>query len=162
MRWRTAWGLRRSRERPAAPMAGETLGRQRRGQLAAEPEKRERGCKDATNDPWLPWTRNPEAGKPMEAHGAEAWPIPRSACGLRVVCESLEGRLRLLCRGETPRGAASERAYGTGRGARPRRAEPHERNRDGISPEGHEGSKASRGCETLRAQRNRRDGIRRG
>lgn len=32
------------------------------------------------------------------------------------------------------------------------KGKPHERNRDGTGPEGCEGSKAPRGCETLRAQ----------
>ena len=43
------------------------------------------------------------------------------------------------------RGAALERAYGTAKGAKPRRVEPQEWDRDGIGPAGHEGSKASRG-----------------
>ena len=83
----------------------------------------------------------------------------RAPCGVGVPERVVSG---LRVRGKTLRGAASERAYGTGRGAKPRRVKPHEWYRDGTSPEGHEGSKASRGCETLRAQQNRRVGICRG
>jgi hypothetical protein len=53
------------------------------------------------------------------------------------------------------RAAAFERAYGTRRGIKTLKGGPHERDQDGISLAGRGGSKASRGCETLRAQLNR-------
>jgi hypothetical protein len=54
-------------------------------------------------------------------------------------------------------GSALERAYGTGRRRKASKGKTHERDQDEISLAGHEGSKASRGCETLRTQRNRID-----
>jgi len=48
------------------------------------------------------------------------------------------------------REAAFERAYGNEFGKRPWRVKPQEWNRDEISSAGLAGSKALRGCETLR------------
>jgi hypothetical protein len=46
---------------------------------------------------------------------------------------------------------ALERACGVSGGQKPRRVKPQEWNWDETSPAGHEGSKASKGCETPRA-----------
>jgi len=95
--------------------------------------------------PSSPRARNLGAGKPKEATGAVIRLVPGPAVVLRLVWESLEGRPQQLFEEKPQRGAASERAYGTRRGVRPRRVKPHERIRDGTGPGGHEGSKASRG-----------------
>jgi hypothetical protein len=145
-------GCVQGREYPEAPAARSACGRA---------EKAREGMKERDERSSLPRARSLEAGKPKGAFAAAIRLIPGPAEVLRLVCETLEGRPPLVMSGgETPRAVASEKTYSTRRGAKPRRVEPHERNRDGTSPGGHEGSKASRGCETLRTQRNRRDGSR--
>jgi hypothetical protein len=103
----------RSRERPAASAADETLGRRRPAQRASESEKRERGCKARAIALWLSQARNLGAGKPREASGTATWLIPRPVAGLHLVCESQAGRPLLRQRRNPKRGAASEKTYGT-------------------------------------------------
>jgi hypothetical protein len=56
-------GVSPSRERRAAFWAEKTLRRQRRGQRATEPAKRERGCKGAREVSFAAQGKKPRSGK---------------------------------------------------------------------------------------------------
>jgi hypothetical protein len=98
-----------------------------------------------------------EGAKPKGAFSGGAWPNPRSLAGIPGgVLSPGEGRSGPCGAGANfMREAAFERTYGAAWGSKAPKGEPHERDWDETSPAGCGGSKASRGCETLRAQPNR-------
>jgi hypothetical protein len=77
--------------------------------------------------------------------------------GFLVVYQTLKGRIGVLYghQDNPKREATFERTHGTIKGSKASKGKPHEWHRDEISSAGRGGSKASRGCETLRAKQNR-------
>jgi hypothetical protein len=65
---------------------------------------------------------------------------------------SVVEEMRSVCVNNVKRAVALETAYGCARGVKLWRAEPHERIRHEIGPAGSGRTKASGGCENLKAQ----------
>jgi hypothetical protein len=87
-----------------------------------------------------------EGRKSKGASDEGVWPNPRPSGGILGGVPHPEGESQHFGAGiNLRRVAASERAYGTVRGVKASEDQPHERDRDGTSPAGRGGSKASRG-----------------
>jgi hypothetical protein len=139
-------GVSRSRERMAAFREVKTLGRRQSGQLAAVLPKRVRGWSlHFDGGGRLAKQETPKGRKPKGASAGAVQLTPAPPGGISLVCEALKERERSEMLTNSKRDAAFERAHGTTRGSKASQGEPHERNRDEISPAGREGSKASRG-----------------
>mgnify|MGYP003573991676 CR=1 FL=1 len=103
----------------------ETLGCQRQGQRATEPEKHERGGLALTKLADGRGQETSEGRKSKEASNSETWLNPRPAVGICAACPYPEGELPSERSGaKTVREAAFERTYGAARGRKPRRAKP--------------------------------------
>jgi len=89
-RWKTPWRPCRSRERAAARRLVETLGRQREGQHAADPEKRERGG-ELVARLTAGRRQKPRKGQTQGGSAAVTWLNPRPAGRICAVCSIPEG-----------------------------------------------------------------------
>jgi hypothetical protein len=101
-----------------------------------------------------------EETKLVEANDAAFWLNPRATwAGFATRTNPGEAGSIFGSNRNLMRESALEEGVRRGAGMKASRREPQERDRDETSPTGRAGSKASRGCETLRAQHNRRIGI---
>jgi hypothetical protein len=126
--------------------------------VKATAEKHERGLSGQVTGPLASRSKKPREVKPKAAIVGRFWLNP--SLSVRVsgsVMDTLEGRATVVFeRGRNPmRDPAFERAYGAAVRMKAAKGEPQKWDRDETSPIGHAGSKASRGRETSRAQRNR-------
>jgi len=143
-----------SRERTTESSHPETLGRRCRGRISGHEAKAREGSSVARRS--AAKAGNLGRQNPKEAIDAGN-PIKPRACG-RAVC-GVKNPWRGSRNPQDP--AKPHEGLGVREGVRHRgrsktsKGEPQERDRDGISPGGAAGSKASRGSETLRTQRNR-------
>jgi len=104
----------RSRERAAALGTGETLGRRRRGQLAAMSRKRERGRALGFSVRLPGRARGLKEEKAQGGIRRRVWLNPRTACGIPGGVPNPEGEAWHRGAGANlKRVAALERAYGT-------------------------------------------------
>jgi hypothetical protein len=160
-RWRTPWRPCRSRERSAASVGPASLRPRRPGQHATCPAKGERGAHPSSTGA----SASGQEASEGETHGGTdadhpAKPrTPRAGSGWCV--QALRGRPSPCAGAVQSRGQRRSRGRTTPPREQCLEGKPQERDRDGTSPAGDTGSKASRGCETLRAQLDRWDGSRR-
>jgi len=117
--------------------------------------KGERGRRAGHAARW-PWLQDASKAEPQGGTDADPPAKPRTrGRALRGVHEPLRGRLGSSRARLKPRGTRRPRGRTAPRRERGPEGKPQERDRDETSPAGRAGSKASRGCETLRAQPDR-------
>lgn len=154
-RCETSRGSRQSRERMAASTPLCALGRRRQGQLATEPRKRVRVWDTYFIGSYpAGWARNLGGA---ESHGGNrpgSWLNPKARVRDLRNEQSPGAAMRRSRRIQPREGHGARESVRRSGGSKAPKGKPHERNRDEISSEGREGSKASKGCETPRTQLN--------
>jgi len=145
---------RHCRERVAAPAMGETLRRESSGQRAAGREERERGGRRCFGVDVTKAGKKPRRREIPRRHPQGTWLIPKDPGGTSAAYQTLKWGQRAFRRSrEKPQEGGGVRESVRRRGRRKAsKGEPHGRIRDETSSIGHEGSKPSRGCETLRTE----------
>jgi len=152
-RCETSRGSRRSRERTIASVSLCALGRRRFRQLAAEPEKRVRVWVRLYNGSHPAGrARNLGGAQPQGGIRLGSWLNPKASVRDPRDEQSPEAAMRRLRRIQPREGHGARKSVRRFGGTKASKGEPHERIRDGISPAGREGSKASKGCESPRTQ----------
>ena len=154
-RYRTSRRICRSRERTAAFIALCALGRRRRGQRAAESKKRVRvfGYVIIGTYP-ARWTRFLGGAETQGGIRLGSWLNPKAYVRDPWDEQSPGAAMRRSRRIQPREGHGVREGVRRSGGRKAPKGKPHERDRDEISSAGREGSKASKGCETPRAQLN--------